>query len=144
MENSTLLILVTGILCDGQERILLLKRSKTNKNFQEFWQLPEGKMEFGEQPRETLARELDEELGLELRDTENFDVCSKTLTVAGKRLHLLRVIMLARYKGKILLSKEHSEYKWADLAQARKMIKLVPGIKEVLTLLNQSAGNDPK
>ncbi|TSC89440.1 MAG: 7,8-dihydro-8-oxoguanine triphosphatase [Microgenomates group bacterium Gr01-1014_5] len=136
MRDNGFVILVTGVLCDAQERILLLKRSKTNKSFQEYWQLPEGKMEFGEQPRETLARELDEELGLKLKDAESFDVCSKTFSVAGKRLHLLRIIMLTHYKGKILLSKEHSEYKWVNLAQARKMPKLVPGIKEVLTLLN--------
>jgi len=135
--HSVFIILVTGVLRDGQDRILLLKRSKTNKNFQEYWQLPEGKMEFGEQPRETLARELDEELGLELRSSGSFNVCSKTFSAAGKQLHLLRVIMSTRYKGKILLSKEHAEYKWVDPAQGRKMPKLVPGIKEVLALLNR-------
>ena len=63
---NNFIVLVTGILRNKKGEVLLIKRSQNNKTFRGFWQLPEGKMEFGEQPIETLARELDEELGCRL------------------------------------------------------------------------------
>jgi len=42
------IVLVTGVLRNKKGEVLLIKRSDRNKTFKGFWQLPEGKIEFGE------------------------------------------------------------------------------------------------
>lgn len=52
------------IIPDGNGRILLVHRNVPGK---EQWELPGGKIEAGETPEETAIRELQEELGVQIR-----------------------------------------------------------------------------
>ena len=58
MENKKIMVVCRGIIVDG-EKMLLVVNSKNN-----FYCPPGGKMEFGEDPRQTLEREMIEELGI--------------------------------------------------------------------------------
>ena len=58
MEKNKILIVCRAIITDG-ERILVVKNKKNN-----FFCPPGGKMEFGEDPKKTLEREVIEELGV--------------------------------------------------------------------------------
>lgn len=56
-----------AVIVDGQGRVLLLKhRFRPGSG----WGIPGGFMDAGEQPEETLRRELREEIGLELESAE--------------------------------------------------------------------------
>lgn len=57
---------MAGLLIDTSGRVLLAERP-AGKHLAGFWEFPGGKLESGEQPVAALARELHEELGIELR-----------------------------------------------------------------------------
>jgi len=58
------LVVVGGLIRDG-DRILLAQRPPGG-SFGGYWEFPGGKVESGESPQEALARELHEELGVEV------------------------------------------------------------------------------
>lgn len=55
--------IVTGLLRDG-DRVLLCHRSPGRRWYPDVWDLPGGHVEAGEDPRQSLVRELREELGI--------------------------------------------------------------------------------
>jgi 8-oxo-dGTP diphosphatase len=55
------IVSAAGIIRDGDENVLLVK-----PNYRDHWSLPGGICEFGEAPHDGCAREVAEEIGLEL------------------------------------------------------------------------------
>lgn len=60
---------MAGLMIDGQGRVLLAERPP-GKHLAGFWEFPGGKLEAGELPIDALARELREELGIELQSAQ--------------------------------------------------------------------------
>ena len=58
---------VAGALFDAQGRVLIAQRP-AGKHMAGGWEFPGGKREPGEEPRDTLVRELHEELGIEVHE----------------------------------------------------------------------------
>nr|MBP6888661.1 NUDIX domain-containing protein [Candidatus Paceibacterota bacterium] len=58
-------IVVTGFVYN-EGKTLLLKRSSKESFLPEYWELPGGKVNFGEIPEDGLVREYKEETGLEI------------------------------------------------------------------------------
>ncbi len=54
---------VAGILVRGDEIVICQRTRHQSKPLK--WEFPGGKIEFGEQPRDALRRELEEELGIQ-------------------------------------------------------------------------------
>ncbi|MBI2032544.1 MAG: NUDIX domain-containing protein [Candidatus Levybacteria bacterium] len=140
MANSktVFIILISGILYNKEGNILLVKRSKQHKAFKESWQLPEGKMEKGEQPDQTILREIKEELNLDVLNSKFVFANSTLITLKNKTYHLLRIVLKTKWKGVISLSEEHDAYKWIGVKEAVKMSHLVDGTTEVLRNIEQS------
>lgn len=126
------LVVATGILRRKDGRILLLKRRGDHKTFQGFWQLPEGKIEFGETPQEALDRELEEEVGRRSGRSEFFGVHSGLLPIDGTVYHIIRIIFEVGWEGGVKLSKEHIRHRWVLPQDALAMAGLLPGTKEIL------------
>jgi len=135
MKITETIILVSGILKNQKSKILLVKRSKNNKSFKEFWQLPEGKIQPGEQPLETLARELNEELSCQLISAQPIATSTAIISFEGKIYHLVRMGFKVKWEGKIILSEEHHDYQWVSIDKAIKIPNLVDGTKEILLSL---------
>ena len=64
-EGSPKARIVVGLLRDG-DRVLLCHRSPRRRWYPDVWDLPGGHMEPGELPGAALARELREELGIDI------------------------------------------------------------------------------
>ena len=64
---SPVLDVVAGALFDADGRVLIAERPP-GKALAGRWEFPGGKLDHGEDARQGLARELREELGVELRD----------------------------------------------------------------------------
>jgi 8-oxo-dGTP diphosphatase len=62
-EPKKLVLVVACALVDGDGRVLLAQRPE-GKSMAGLWEFPGGKVETGEDPEETLIRELAEELGI--------------------------------------------------------------------------------
>ena len=63
-ENRELTV-VAAVIRDAKGRVLLTQRPR-DSHMGGLWEFPGGKIDDGEAPAEALARELDEELGLEI------------------------------------------------------------------------------
>jgi 8-oxo-dGTP diphosphatase len=93
----------------GGDRILLLQRAATSKHDPGLWELPGGKMDYGEQLPEALAREITEETGLAVtvgRPILTWHFTKEPFWVTGVTF----VCDLAG--GDITLSREHDDFVW--------------------------------
>jgi 8-oxo-dGTP diphosphatase len=79
----------------------------------ETWQLPGGKLEYGEDPRVGMERELKEELGVSTFSLGEIIDAKSRLTDIGEEYQVVFIIyscvMLDEY---FILSDEHTEGKW--------------------------------
>ncbi len=88
MEEKRRLVLVAACaLIDASGRILLARRPP-GKSMASLWEFPGGKVEPGERPEAALARELKEELGIELDESE-----LSPFTFASHRYELFDLLM---------------------------------------------------
>lgn len=88
-----LLLVVAVALVDADGRVLLAQRPE-GKSLAGLWEFPGGKIEPGERPEATLIRELDEELGLIVKEP-----CLAPLTFASHGyadFHLLMPLYVCR------------------------------------------------
>jgi len=77
------------ILLDGR---VLLARRPAGKVYAGYWEFPGGKVEPGESVRDALAREIREELGIEVERTHPWITQAYTYPHATVRLHFHRVL----------------------------------------------------
>lgn len=91
--------------------ILLLRRSKLEKNFGGHWALPGGGVDAGETPEEGAAREMREEIGREIGGPRK--LLDRRRTPTGMIFHTFIQPTPEKFAPK--LNDEHSGYDWADL-----------------------------
>lgn len=132
MKVDQIALLASGVIQDKKGRILFLKRSKTNKTFGGYWQLPEGKMEPNESPTRALGRELKEELSGSIHNIQLRWVLPIPAKFKGATFLLIKVVFTASHEGKIQLSADHIAYRRVSKEKAISSFKLVPGTKEIL------------
>lgn len=90
---------VAGVLSDARGRILLARRDG-HRELAGLWEFPGGKIEPGETPRQALARELREEIGVQVdEDVPEPLIAVPHATATGKRI-LLDVYTVARFQGR--------------------------------------------
>jgi 8-oxo-dGTP diphosphatase len=80
-----------GVLIDERGRFLLTSRP-AGKVYAGWWEFPGGKLERGESVVAALARELHEELGIDVVDAEPWRVTRMDYAHARVRLHFCKVL----------------------------------------------------
>jgi dATP pyrophosphohydrolase len=100
-------------------RFLMLKRAKT-KLYEHLWQGVAGKIEKGETAWQAAMRELKEETGLKPKHMFVADHVSRFYEAFGDRINLVPVFGIEVDSEVVILSEEHSEYKWVTLEEAQK------------------------
>ncbi|HQT21337.1 MAG TPA: NUDIX domain-containing protein, partial [Polynucleobacter sp.] len=76
-----------GILLDATGRYLLGQRPE-GKPYAGYWEVPGGKIEAGESVFDALKRELQEELGIDIQESEELLVLEHDYPHAYVRLHV--------------------------------------------------------
>ena len=104
------------------KKFLILQRSTKETSKHGLWELPGGKVEEGETPRETAVVEVKEEAGLDIKLKANLgphhdDKMKKTYHA---------YVAVPKKGQRVKLSEEHSDYKWVTpeevLAMPNKMV----------------------
>lgn len=83
------------------------------------WEFPGGQIKFGESPEEAARRELHEETGIRAKDFKLFEVTS---VIYPNRKTMQVPIFYAAELEKIpkVKLKEHEDFKWLNLREAKK------------------------
>jgi len=118
-----------GVVVDGDNRILLLKRNYVKDGWGNGqWALVGGTIEGGEDSEETLRREIKEECKIDV------DKVIKKFSI--KRNDIIEYIFLCTYSGhpdKIQLNDEHIEYGWFKHSDI-KYLDTVPNLKDYISI----------
>lgn len=122
-------VVSTGFLFNEQ-KTLIIKRSKDETFLPGYFELPGGKVDFGEDPKEALEREYREEVHLQVKVGDPFKVFSY---VSGKgnrhTIEILFHVFLLHPDQEVRLSPAHEEYRWITLDEVEQYL-ISPEIKD--------------
>ncbi len=107
---------VVAALIVKEEKVLVCQRTRY-QTMPLKWEFPGGKIEEGEQPRDALRRELDEELGINAHIGE--EVARIRHEYKGGGSVELRFFVVREYKGE-LENKIFKDMQWAKRSQLRE------------------------
>ena len=116
MVKSPKIIRVTAAIIELENKILIAQRKAKDNLFGGLWEFPGGKIEDGETPKECMARELKEELEIEVEVGR--------LIISNKHRYPNGIFELLVYKvehisGNFVLN-DHDEIKWITIAEISK------------------------
>jgi 8-oxo-dGTP diphosphatase len=80
-------------------KILIAQRKRDSRLEPLKWEFPGGKIEYTEDPRVCLVREIMEEMGIRIAVEGIFEVVSHNYRKGGKTYHILLLCYLCRYRG---------------------------------------------
>lgn len=87
-----------------------------NGEKRDLWELPGGRMQFGENAEQTLKRELIEETGLAVEMIRILDTWDRFV---GEDYQVTGIICLCRAnEGQVTISDEHDAYRWLPVESA--------------------------
>ena len=112
-----LVIVAAAALVRSDGRLLLQQRPK-GKPMAGLWEFPGGKIEDGESPQGALVRELSEELGLVLNESD-----LRAFAFAAhsyETFHLLMPVFMARRWEGELEAREGQQFAWVSAEETRR------------------------
>jgi 8-oxo-dGTP diphosphatase len=135
MAGIKLTLVVACVLVDPDRRVLLAQRPQ-GKALAGLWEFPGGKVEPGERPEATLIRELQEEIGITVKEA-----CLAPLTFASHAyddFHLLMPLYICRrWEGQVT-AREGQNLAWVRVNKLRDYemppadIPLIPHLIDLL------------
>ena len=98
-------------IIEKDNKILLLKRSEKYEHLTDEWDIPGGRINFGEEPEEGLKREIEEETGLALEEIK--EILDVSTVFKNEEKQIVRITYRCTVKeGKENISNEHTEIQW--------------------------------
>ena len=133
MIKSSNIIRVTAAILESNGKILIAKRKSLDTLFGGFWEFPGGKIEEGETPEECMARELKEELEIEV------EVGELITSNEHKYPHGIFELLANKVKhisGAFILN-DHDEIKWITIDELSNF-KFPPADAPIISYLKNS------
>ncbi len=106
---------------NGSPLYLLMRRS-SDVIYAGSWRMVGGKIEAGEKAYETALRELKEETGLAARKLWAVPYVNQFYEANKDRVNIIPVFAAEADKQEVVLSREHSEYRWFDYNEAKELL----------------------
>jgi 8-oxo-dGTP diphosphatase len=125
LTDSAIVDVAVGVLVDAAGRFLLTSRPP-GKVYAGWWEFPGGKLERGESVVAALARELHEELGIEVVEARPWQVTRIDYAHARVRLHFCKVLA---WRGELEM-REGQAMAWQTLPVT--VAPVLPGTLPVL------------
>lgn len=128
-------IRVAGIVRRGSD-ILLLKRNLGRMDSEPVWELPTGKIKFGEQPEEAMARAIYEYLGVKVDSLKLLDVATFIALTGASRLSNLYIVyeVVLTDGEKLAPGERYTAYKYLKYDEGNLGIKLDDASMSVLQI----------
>ena len=132
---KTLLVVAAALMNDAGE-VLLAQRPK-GKQLEDHWEFPGGKVEPGESPEVALARELNEELGIEVATEYMQPLTFLSHPYPEFDFHLMMPTWLIRNWQNAPMTIEHQDIRWVKPDDMHNMLMieadkpLVDRLKEI-------------
>ena len=113
---------VVGMVREG-DSILLLRRSRGRAEEAPSWELPTGKVQFGEQPEEALSRMFFEELGAQVGEMKLSDAITFVGVPGASQLLNLYIIYDVKLDGEVNLQllNRYSEYRFVSPGEMKEL-----------------------
>ena len=109
-ESKPVVLVAAVALVDADGRVLLAQRPQ-GKPMAGLWEFPGGKVHEGETPERALVREIEEELGIDTKES-----CLAPFTFAShsyESFHLLMPLYVCRVWRGIVQAREGQQLAWA-------------------------------
>lgn len=130
MEKITKVSVAAFIYHQG--KALIVRRSKKEKFLPGAYEIPGGKLDFGENPKTGVVREIKEEVGLKITAITPYHLFS--YTTKSKTLYTVEIDFLCRLDGPskaIILSDAHDKFLWVTRKELGK-INLTPLMRRAI------------
>lgn len=114
-------IAVRAIVSDKQ-KTLLLRRASGRPSIMGRYELPGGKLEYGEQPEDALERYLENEIGMTIRSAQLFDVLTY-IDHDDRDMQYVFILYLASIDNsttKLKLSQNYDHYLWKSMSSIQQ------------------------
>jgi 8-oxo-dGTP diphosphatase len=105
-------VAVRAIIKNSTGKILILKRANTSY-CEGFWNLPGGKVDFGQTAEEAVIREVEEETILKT-EKANFLFYMDNLPDETTDLHFLTLFFECTCTGDVIINNESGKYQWVE------------------------------
>ncbi|WP_456274378.1 NUDIX hydrolase [Bacillus sp. AK031] len=113
-KENTMVVAVKGLILN-EGKALIVKRADDDEVGGGTWECAGGKIDFGENLEPALVREAKEETGLDIL-IEKILYATTFKTDPNRQVIVLTYLCKSNSRD-VVLSKEHSEYLWADKDQ---------------------------
>ena len=108
-------IVATGFIL-SKDQVLIVQRSMREKFFPGVYEMPGGKVDFGERAEDAVKREVKEETNLDIKVFEPFYTFSYVSGISdGSKRHTIEIVFRCELncpRDQIKLSMDHDNFKW--------------------------------
>lgn len=134
--------IVKGIVFNQEGKILLVRRERPwHKESHKHWEFPGGKVDFGENPKKALTREIKEESGYDVEISYLLpEILSETWEFTERESHIILIPYLCKLLGgeKSLEDKNINRVEWCTIEEIQNINNCLPGTKEILQILTRN------
>lgn len=141
MKNKKFGVSQKAIIFRKDGRFLTIRRTKTAPSRPLYWDLPGGELDYGEEAKTGMIREIKEETGLTIDNIEVIDAISRFDD--SKEFWMTICYAAQTDKEKIVLSFEHDDFRWVTCDEFQEM-KVSPKNKKFVANLNYKKSFDSK
>ena len=123
-KTQTLRVSAYGLIIE-KENILLCRLSPIVEKYAGKWTLVGGGLDFGEDPKRAVVREVREETGLNAITGDLLDVDATVIEFSDKEVHAIRIIYKATVEpGKIVVEKNGytDDVRWFSKQELKELL----------------------
>jgi mutator protein MutT len=114
---------IGAIIVNSEGKMLLAKRGRKAKNEKGKWEFPGGSVEFGDTMKETIIREMKEELGIEIEPLEHLPAIDHIIPSDGQ--HWVTSAFISRIvsgEPTIMEPEKCDKIGWFALTEMKNMV----------------------
>ena len=115
------------------EMVLIVKRVDTSKSLPGYYELPGGKVKFGDKPKETLAKKIKEKTGLKVKLINPYSAFSHMSSSSKEQtIDIQYTAIMMSDEINVTLSDSHDEFRWISEDDLSKITNITDKTKNAI------------